>query len=74
MASWIHKVCRYLKCINSTGQLTDLHFLTQYLNGSFPNSNLLPIIKGLDDATFIGITNPARKKSERLNEICDYLM
>ena len=52
--------------------LTYLKF--QYLNESYPNPIMIPAIqKYVTDNALIGMLNSARKKSERLNSICNHL-
>ena len=53
-------------------QCTYLKF--QYLNESYPNPIMIPAIqKYVTDNALIGMLNSARKKSERLNSICNHL-
>jgi len=48
--------------------------LTEYLNESYPNPLLLPVLLGLEDASLIGLLNSAKKKQERLSTLCDHIM
>jgi len=49
------------------------HTLIEYMNASYPNPYLLPLLQILPNTTAIGLLNEARNKRERFDALCKHL-